>query len=234
MMIYNDIYLLDVFRDEKDLDKWFKMGFKEIMEALHIKIDYFESYVTLYDDHVENRNRVLKNLKNSTYQIVGSYIFSAYRDYTKNDGLGPFGGEHGHGFFTKCLDILQEKYFELMYAHEESIYNRKALEKDSKCGCFFCLKVYNPSEITEWCDKKETALCANCGIDSVIPESAGYPLTEEFLKSMYDFWFDDSHSDIISKYAEIYHKYLKPPMKKIGTSFKLTNFKKDIPWEDLF
>ena len=80
MMIYNDIYLLDVFRDEKDLDKWFKMGFKEIMEALHIKIDYFESYVTLYDDHVENRNRVLENLKNSTCQIVVSYIFAAYRD----------------------------------------------------------------------------------------------------------------------------------------------------------
>ena len=101
----------------------------------------------------------------------------------------------------------------------ESIYNRKALEKDSKCGCFFCLKVYNPSEITEWCDKKETALCANCGIDSVIPESAGYPLTEEFLKSMYDFWFDSSHSDVISKYAEKYHKYLEEP-KIRNTSLK--------------
>ena len=213
-MIYNDILILDAFRDEKDLDKWLKMGFKDIMEALHIKIDYFESYVTLYDNRVGDYDRVLENLKKSTYQIVGSYIFSAYRDYTKNDGLGPFGGEHGHGFFTKCLDILQDKYFELMYAHEESTYNRKALEKDSKCGCFFCLKVYNPSEITEWCDKHETALCANCGIDSVIAESAGYPLTEEFLKSMYDFWFESSYSDVISKYAEIYHKYLKPPREK--------------------
>ena len=204
------------------------------MEALHIKIDYFESYVTLYDNHVENHNRVLENLKNSTYQIVGSYIFSAYRDYTKNDGLGPFGGKHGHGFFTKCLDILQDKYFELMYAHEESIYNRKALERDSKCGCFYCLKVYNPSSITEWCDKNDTALCANCGIDSVIPESAGYPLTEEFLKSMYDFWFEGSHSDVISIYAEKYHKYLKTPREKIGTSLKLTDYKKDISWEDMF
>ncbi len=212
-MIYNDILILDAFRDEKDLDKWFKMGFKDIMEAFHLELDHYKSYVDLYDNRVGDYDRVLENLKKSTYQIVGSYIFSAYRDYTKNDGLGPFGGKHGHGFFTKCLDILQEKYFELMYAHEESIYNRKALEKDSKCGCFFCLKVYNPDEITEGCDKHETALCANCGIDSVIAESAGYPLTEEFLKSMYDFWFESSYSDVICKYAEKYHKHPEEPQK---------------------
>ncbi len=215
-MIFRDILILDAFRDEKDLNKWFKMGFKEIMEALHIEIDYYKSYHAFYDSRVDDYDKVLENLKKSTYQVVGSYIFSAYRDYTKNDGLGPFGGEHGHEFFTKCLDILQDKYFELMYAHEESIHNRKALEKGRKCGCFYCLKVYSPSEITEWCDREDTALCVECGIDSVIPESAGYHLTEEFLKSMYDFWFEGSYTDVICKYAMKYHKYLEKPGKGIG------------------
>ena len=233
-MIFNDILILDAFRDEKDLNKWFKMGFKEIMEALHIEIDYYKSYHALYDSRVDDYDKVLENLKKSTYQVVGSYIFSAYRDYTKNEGLGPFGGAYGHVFFTKCLDILQDKYFELMYAHEESIHNRKALERDSKCGCFYCLKVYNPTEITEWCDKNDTALCANCGIDSVIPESAGYPLTEEFLKSMRDFWFEGSYTDVICKYAEKYHKYLEKPGKGIRKPYKPAEPEKEIPWKNLF
>lgn len=214
-MIYNDILILDAFRDEKNLDKWAGMGFKEIMEAIHLKLDHYKSYVALYDSCVDDYEKVLENLKKSTYQIVGSYIFSAYRDYTYNDGMGPFGhGNTGHEFFTNCLDILQDKYFELMYAHEKSINNRKALERDSKCGCFDCLNVYNPAKIEEWCCESEngdevTAICPHCGIDSVISESAGYPLTKEFLKSMHDFWFDVYHSDVICEYAEKYHKYLK-------------------------
>ena len=38
-------------------------------------------------------------------------------------------------------------------------------------------------------DKDETTLFPYCGIDSVIPESAGFPLTEKFLKQMYKKWF---------------------------------------------
>ena len=193
-MEYNDILILDAFRDEENLDKWNEMGFKKIMEALKFKLDYYESYVSIYGENICDCNTVLENLKKSTYQIVGSYIFSAYRDYTYNDGMGsPFAGRHGHAFFEKCLDILQDKYFELTNAHEFCSYNRDLLENDSACGCFYCLELYNPAEITEWCCEPEagrvTVLCPRCGIDSVIPESAGYPLTEEFLKSMNDFWF---------------------------------------------
>ena len=41
----------------------------------------------------------------------------------------------------------------------------------------------------EWVDFDLTALCPYCGIDAVIGESAGYPLTEEFLEKMRDYWF---------------------------------------------
>ena len=44
--------------------------------------------------------------------------------------------------------------------------------------------------ITEWVeDDNGTALCPHCGIDSVIGESAGYPLAREFLKKMNRCWF---------------------------------------------
>jgi hypothetical protein len=32
-------------------------------------------------------------------------------------------------------------------------------------------------------------MCARCGIDSVIANASGYPITTEFLKKMHDHWF---------------------------------------------
>jgi hypothetical protein len=80
-----------------------------------------------------------------------------------------------------------EKHFEK--AHRFSSHHRNDLEKDRICGCFYCLKIFIPYEITEWCDNEKTALCPNCGIDSVIGESSGFPITELFLKDMHQEWF---------------------------------------------
>ena len=73
-------------------------------------------------------------------------------------------------------------------AHEYCMFNRRLIEHDKRCGCFHCLKVFDTKEL-EWVDFDLTALCPYCGIDAVIGESAGYPLTEEFLKKMRDYWF---------------------------------------------
>ncbi|WP_147533310.1 cytoplasmic protein [Bacillus marasmi] len=80
-----------------------------------------------------------------------------------------------------------EKQFET--AHRFSSHHRKVLVKDKICGCFYCLKIFNPSEITDWCDNENTALCPYCGIDSVIGESSGFTITEQFLKGMHKEWF---------------------------------------------
>ena len=80
-------------------------------------------------------------------------------------------------------------------AHKYSQNNRPELEKDKKCGCFYCLEVFVPTEISEWLDDtKGTALCPYCGIDSVIGEYSGYPVTEEFLKSMNEYWFSETEN----------------------------------------
>ena len=80
-----------------------------------------------------------------------------------------------------------ENQFQL--AHRFSSLHRKELEKDKFCGCFYCGKIFHPSNITEWIDDGNTALCPYCGIDAVIGESSGYPITEQFLKGMYMEWF---------------------------------------------
>ncbi len=78
----------------------------------------------------------------------------------------------------------------LIAAHKFCTNNKPALKNDPKCGCFYCMKIYDPKEITDWIpDAEETALCPYCGVDSVLGESSGYPITEEFLSEMNDYWF---------------------------------------------
>jgi len=79
---------------------------------------------------------------------------------------------------------------DIIVAHEYCKNNQESLQGDSVCGCFYCLKIFSPAKITDWItDKKDTALCPYCGIDSVIGESSGYPITEEFLEKMQKYWF---------------------------------------------
>ena len=77
-------------------------------------------------------------------------------------------------------------------AHRFSSNNMPELWQDKKCGCFYCLKIFDPCEITEIIeDSYGTGLCPYCGIDSLIGEYTGYPITKEFLDAMYDYWFSD-------------------------------------------
>ena len=77
-----------------------------------------------------------------------------------------------------------------IHAHEFSSNHRDELLKDNKCGCFYCLEVFNPNEILEWVeDTSGTAICPYCGIDSIIGEHSGYPIMKDFLKQMQDYWF---------------------------------------------
>lgn len=85
---------------------------------------------------------------------------------------------------------------DLKKAHKLCINNKPALDKVAVCGCFYCLSIYKPSEIEEWlfaepADTLGTALCPYCGIDSVLSESCGYPITRDFLAKMEKYWFNN-------------------------------------------
>lgn len=83
-----------------------------------------------------------------------------------------------------------EKYSDRAYKH--SICNKEELDIVKKCGCFYCLKIYDTNEIEEWIEEKsgsKTALCPYCAVDSVIADSTEYELCEELLKFMYNIWF---------------------------------------------
>jgi len=74
-----------------------------------------------------------------------------------------------------------------------SIFNLELVMKSDQCGCFYCLEIFKPTEITEWVEETknpvDTALCPKCGIDSVISSASGFPITRAFLNSMRAYWF---------------------------------------------
>jgi hypothetical protein len=74
-------------------------------------------------------------------------------------------------------------------AHTHCSKHRVELLKSESCGCFYCGKMFRASEITDWVDGGQTALCPKCGIDSVIGSAAGLAITKEFLDEMHERWF---------------------------------------------
>ena len=83
------------------------------------------------------------------------------------------------------------KDIDLIYAHQLCNSNQEKLKDAQVCGCFYCLRIFDPKEIV-WEDEEDhTAMCPYCGIDSVLPESATLPITKAFLKKMHEFWFTE-------------------------------------------
>jgi len=78
-------------------------------------------------------------------------------------------------------------------AHIHASFHREEVLSSEICGCFYCLAVFKPDKIEEWIDEKndvgQTALCPECGIDSVIGSGSGFPISAEFLGKMHMYWF---------------------------------------------
>jgi hypothetical protein len=100
------------------------------------------------------------------------------------------GDHHPNGDWRQAHDDAVAKMPTLIQvAHKHSSRHASEIRASSTCGCFYCLTVFSPGEITEWVDDEETAICPKCGIDSVIGSASGIPLTHEFLAEMKSHWF---------------------------------------------
>lgn len=85
---------------------------------------------------------------------------------------------------------------DLKRAHRHSSLHREELLRSTVCGCFYCLSIFPPAEISDWTDGSPvglTALCPKCGIDSVIGSESGYDISIEFLTRMHEAWFERHH-----------------------------------------
>jgi hypothetical protein len=82
---------------------------------------------------------------------------------------------------------------DIQKAHGHSSDHRAEIAASTTCGCFYCCSIFPPEGIEEWVDEVDgigqTALCPRCGIDSVIGDRGGFPISAEFLNRMKAHWF---------------------------------------------
>ncbi|EUJ44504.1 cytoplasmic protein [Paenilisteria rocourtiae] len=76
------------------------------------------------------------------------------------------------------------------HAHKYASSNKIWLAKAQRCGCFYCLEIFSPVEITNWLEMEDTALCPYCSVDALLPESSLLPLSKNFLEKMHQHWFE--------------------------------------------
>lgn len=69
-----------------------------------------------------------------------------------------------------------------------SINNKNNILDSVFCGCYYCLKIFDPKDIKEWVDKSSTAICPFCKIDAVIPDNR-VEINEELLTEAKKYWF---------------------------------------------
>ena len=81
---------------------------------------------------------------------------------------------------------------DLEAANEHSEHNRPEVLASEQCGCFCCGAIFPPSAVWNWLDHKEphTAFCPACGINAVLGDASGLPITFDFLREMNERWFD--------------------------------------------
>ena len=73
--------------------------------------------------------------------------------------------------------------------HTYSSNNKELIKQSKTCYCFYCKKQMNPTEIQEYIDNNQTALCPYCEIDSILPDAIDEPINDELVDEMNKYWF---------------------------------------------
>ena len=68
--------------------------------------------------------------------------------------------------------------------------HRTLLQQSERSGCFYCLETFAYSEIEDWCDDEQTAMCPHCGIDAVLGSASVEALIPELLQAMHRAYFE--------------------------------------------
>lgn len=100
-------------------------------------------------------------------------------------GRPTLSGEH---FVTSEHGPFSLGYLEA--AHGVTL-DEKLLRASPESGCFYCLSVIPNEELLASADGVE--ICPRCGIDSLVPSNAGFPLSRAFLSEMRRVWFEGGH-----------------------------------------
>lgn len=93
--------------------------------------------------------------------------------------------------FEKMAKANRERIIDPKFraAHNCSSNHRLQIEASTKCGCFFYQRIFQPGIIEDWTDEDTTALCPFCGMDVVLGDASGFPISKIFFADMYQVYF---------------------------------------------
>lgn len=69
-------------------------------------------------------------------------------------------------------------------------HNRAEIQGGALCGCIFCERLFQRSEIVHWVGEGTTAICPRCDTASVVGSAAGFQLTPELLHRAHQLLFE--------------------------------------------
>ena len=78
--------------------------------------------------------------------------------------------------------------FEIKDLSKYSIKNKEDINKSEKCGCYYCINIFDSKEIKHWIDNNQTALCPRCNIDSILGDF-NVDINKDFLEKANNYWF---------------------------------------------
>ena len=65
--------------------------------------------------------------------------------------------------------------------------NADSIREHQKCGCYFCVRVFDSKDVTEFTDNG-SAICPNCGTDALLPGVTDLSV----LESASERWFAEA------------------------------------------
>lgn len=88
---------------------------------------------------------------------------------------------------------------ELVALHKECFHNEEKVLQAKDCCCFDCANFFASNKVVDWIDdgEQKTAMCPNCGFDTVLPIDPSNPITEDLLKKMQTAYFGDGYESVV-------------------------------------
>lgn len=125
-------------------------------------------------------------------------------------------------------DLSEE---ELHVQHRRCFDNKRYVPIAKGCGCFYCLRHFEVSEITHWyeSEKEKTASCPYCSIDAVIIETERDHVEHELLCQLNMCFFNTvpvewSKKSVTSDYLNL---RMKVKYEKVLAELLLSIYKED-------
>lgn len=93
----------------------------------------------------------------------------------------------GYPFLTAEYEMKMD---DMTDAYMHTSYNRKEIELSKSCCCISCRNFFPPSEVKDYTDDDQTAICPYCGEAALIGDASKIDMDANLVSNMHIHYFD--------------------------------------------